>query len=272
MPVALAVRLTPIEDLPRDMAVGRSAHGLVFNLLRRANPSLAGEVHLSQIKPLSVAALVDQHGRRPQTFRAGETTWLRVSLLDDRIYRAFLDSIPDGEPFALGTARMEWSGWVVSNGVAPCDPAAASYGELLEGAREGDHTLRLRFLTPTAISQGDADLPLPVPSKLWAGYAARWRAFAPEMPLPDELDEGVERWLRLSDFDLRPARWRYRFVDGKGTDRLITHLGCRGWIEVGLDRKATPAFAQAFRALAAYSFYCGSGMKTTMGMGQTRLG
>ena len=269
MPCALAIRLIPEADLPCELATGRAAHGLAFDLLGRANPLLADRLHAMPVKPFATAPLVDADGRRPPSFAAGRVTWMRLALLEDELYPAILAGDLTGTKLRMGNVPLAWAGWAVADAGAPVEVGAQPYSTLWGDAATGPTLIRLAFRTPTAISQGDADLPLPVPAKLWAGYATRWRTFAPEVQLPNEIDEGLERWLRLSNYEIRPARWRYAFPDGAGGTRLYTHLGFLGWIEVTLDRKATRAFAQAARALAAFSFYAGSGMKTTMGMGQT---
>ena len=266
MPTALALRLIPEADLPRDQTSGRSAHGLVFDLLRRAHPETAKAIHTANIKPFTVAPMLDGDGTRPHVFPAGIPAWLRVGVLDDDLYRLLLTNDPAGGSVHLGDTPVTMSGWTVSGEGAAFDTGTESYAALCGGNGDIPDSVRLQFITPTAISQGEANLPLPVPAKLWAGYATRWRKFAPAYPLPEDFDEGTGRWLRLSDFHIKPRRWRYHF--GKG---FQTHTGFTGWTEITLDHRASEPFARAFHALARYSFYCGSGMKTTMGMGQTRV-
>ncbi len=125
----------------------------------------------------------------------------------------------------------------------------------------------LRFLSPTALKREGLHLPLPVPRDLAANWVRRWNAFAPE-PLKWADHAGFVRWvdgniqvtahqLRTESFAVRGGRiWgfvgRARFA--------LAHAEARDAPEAGL-----------WHALARYSEWAGTGVKTMWGCGQTRL-
>lgn len=122
----------------------------------------------------------------------------------------------------------------------------------------------LRFVTPLMFSQGgERHLPLPVPDLLLRGWSRRWNRFAPpELVWPEEVVTGILERTGLAHVygesvtvALRPGKV-VGFVGGI----TLEALQFRAW---------TAAQRQAFATLTAFSRFCGSGARTTQGMGLT---
>jgi CRISPR-associated endoribonuclease Cas6 len=93
------------------------------------------------------------------------------------------------------------------------------------------------------------------------GWLKKWNRFAP-LRLHEDANRFAQECLAVSRYRLetRPVRFGSATIVGfvgRCTYRFLNHD--RYWMSV-------------LHLLAAFSFYCGTGHKTTMGMGQTRLG
>ena len=88
----------------------------------------------------------------------------------------------------------------------------------------------------------------------------RWQAFAP-LALPEELTQSVREQLMVKHFNMVtiPVRQGKRvLIGGQGS--------------YALNAIKMPASERAqVDLLANYAFFCGSGYKTTQGMGLTKL-
>jgi hypothetical protein len=129
--------------------------------------------------------------------------------------------------------------------------------------------IRLRFDSRTAFSQGGRRyLPLPIPELLVNSWASRWNAFAPTALA---FSETTLRTLRanvvLSSAEITTERVAVLSSRIPGfTGRIGLTLSSNG--EVGGEQTTVQS---AFAALAGYARFAGTGVRTTQGMGQTRL-
>ena len=139
---------------------------------------------------------------------------------------------------------------------------------------EKSRTVRMEFATPTAFRSEGADIPLPIPGHVFRGLWQKWNAYAPE------------------DFQISPV-WpafanacvMVSELTGINTERWVFAEGTRGAATgftgvVGftlLPKNACGEFEpfwdgadRVLQNLAQFSFYCGTGHHTTIGLGQTR--
>ncbi len=100
---------------------------------------------------------------------------------------------------------------------------------------------------------------MPLPDLIVQGWLARWNAFA-GVRLPDEVYRYAVECLAISYYDLRTEQVHF------GPATLIGCVGRCTYHALNAD----PYWLRLLHALAAYSFYCGTGHKTTHGLGQTR--
>ena len=279
MPISTVIYLIPPEDVALRPTMGHHAHAAFLSLLRIGNPKKAKEVHAaSRQKPFTVSPLIGKGERRGDflRIRAGTECWLRYTFLDDTLFAhfgsAFLtQSLPS---LRLGGATFQLSRMVAS-GVETNDwSGTKSYEELIDAART-DTRLRVRFHSPTAFremsprgqktrNQAHIDL-----VRCYQSWVNKWNAFAPM-----QIDKQ-----RLLDFvadhaGLTAVESRSRMLDF-GKHKAIGFVGsCAYQFFVGHESDNEEEFEMLHLAnlLADFAFYCGTGYKTTMGMGQTRRG
>lgn len=127
-------------------------------------------------------------------------------------------------------------------------------------------TLKLSFVTPTSFRRKKHHFPLPLPVNVFHSYLRRWDDFS---------GMSFDREAFLAWIDECVVVHRVKLDSMKvaaGKKGSVT--GFVGAIEYGLSKTGAenPEFEQLFDALGQFAPYCGTGHKTTFGLGQTRLG
>ncbi|MBA7564492.1 hypothetical protein ES708_06155 [subsurface metagenome] len=260
---SVSVKLRALKDVVISQAHGSQAYGLFLNVLRMSSQSLAEELHgLDGAKPFTVSPLQGRFGRAGEGLRViPEAKYsLRFTFMKSDVFAHFLD----------GT--MKWGDNTVELGsgsfqVEEVNPASKkdsstgfqSYQGILNGASTR-HQIELQFSSPTAFrSGGKRNVVFPTPELVFGSYLNRWQAFSPV-----KLDDSISSW-----FD-RIVVARYKL----GTQILnfgsYQEVGFTGRCRYELNKNAPEEVAHALNALADFAFYCGTGAKTTMGMGQTK--
>ncbi len=187
-------------------------------------------------------------GRLP----AGARLSLRVGLLDDGFAERLRDALPK---LTLPLVGRE----------ATCALAAApewlyAPWEALRSVPAPDR-LRLEFASPTTFVSQAEMVPRPEPERFFASWRRSWERFAPpEVPAPPE-EALAEAMPLVSAFDLKTLAWE---------SKRRTCVGFVGWMELAWRRGAPEEARQAAAALATLSAFCGTGARTTTGLGQTR--
>lgn len=220
---------------------GRLLHGALFGRLRELDPSAAELAHSQEPRPFSISGI----------YREGAHSSFRCAGLSEPVARAVSGALEAGVELEIGSSRAR---------VLDVSLDATSYEELYERFVPKDDVyerIPLRFLSPTTFRVGKANMPFPLPRLLWRSWAARWNAFSR---------------VRLGNFEewaeefIVPTRFRVK----SRTARVggATLVGAVGECEYRVLRPDSLE-ARVAAMLAAYANYCGSGQKTTMGLGVT---
>jgi CRISPR-associated endoribonuclease Cas6 len=119
--------------------------------------------------------------------------------------------------------------------------------------------LEMRFVSPTTFHSGDFDMPLPLPTpeRVLRSWLKRWNCFS-SASLPHLEKELKEARLALNRYQIESDTVQYRetLIGCVGTCRFRVLAQDEFWVRL-------------CNLLADYSFYCGTGYKTTYGLGQT---
>jgi CRISPR-associated endoribonuclease Cas6 len=248
VPYSIEVPLKVARVLDHESGIAhRALNALLYHWLDAADPKLAAFVHdQAEPKPFTVSPLLNDGTERYR---------FRMTLLEDE-YGPYVArgmererSVRVGTKVLLidGETRVEQQG----------------YAELARQAGTRS-VVALQFESPTAFKVREMHYPLPDPVLVFASYHARWNAFAP----PEyRIDEGWREWLSthvaLSRVEVRTAVLSF----GR-----YQHVGYVGQAEYTVVDKQSDPLAQRgpLNVLADYAYFCGTGHKTTQGMGQTR--
>ena len=277
MPISTVIHLIPPEDVKLRPTMGHHAHGAFLSLLRMSNPEKAEEIHAtSRQKPFTVSPLIGNGERRGNFLhlRAGTECWLRFTFLDDALFvhfgNAFLTQ--NSPSIHLGGATFQLSRLVASGTETKDWSGAKIYEDLIESAGT-DTRMRVRFYSPTAFrelsprgqktrNQSHIDL-----VRCYQSWVNRWNAFAPMQIDKQPLLDFVARHAELTAVESKS-----RMLDF-GKHKAIGFVGgCAYQFFMGgqSEGKGSIEMLRLANLLADFAFYCGTGYKTTMGMGQTR--
>jgi CRISPR-associated endoribonuclease Cas6 len=250
MPTHVCLPLQRDPEAPFPSAPHRALQGTFYAWLRAADPDLAGRVHeLPGPKPFTVAPLHRRNGDLCFSF----------SLLDDGLWPPLESVLRGGAAVKVVNDRWEVppNGWQVTQ---------CSYPELVVSS--GTETrFAFHFRSPTSFRSQEMHYPLPDPVLAFQSWLTRWNAFAPE-----------ELRLNVSLLDLvgaHVALSRHRIESHAVTFDRFTQVGFVGSVtyQVVKRRLLNGDLLRRFNILADFAPFCGTGHKTTQGMGQTqRLG
>jgi CRISPR-associated endoribonuclease Cas6 len=127
-------------------------------------------------------------------------------------------------------------------------------------------SFQLSFLSPTSFRRKSHHFPLPLPFNVFHSYLRRWNIFA-------QIEFDADLFLAWIDESVLIQRHRLESMQVlAGKSGAVT--GFTGAVEYTISPKASPdrEYEQLFFALAQLAIYCGTGHKTTFGLGQTHLG
>jgi CRISPR/Cas system endoribonuclease Cas6 (RAMP superfamily) len=137
--------------------------------------------------------------------------------------------------------------------VADQDVRSVSYEELLDGADRRTREATVRFVSPTILEMDGRDVPFPVVPLMFQQWAYTWNAFAPEKLRG--IDDLVPH-VRITDFQISASR-------------TARGVGFEGRVSLELDKGLSEEAIRLFNLLVDYASYCGTGLYTNEGLGQT---
>jgi CRISPR-associated endoribonuclease Cas6 len=228
---------------------GRALHALFYQWLAAGDPALATRMHA-------------EDGPRPFTvglvYRARQAAALRCTLLDDALWPVLARGIAgsDEDESLVGHPLTLPEG-------GPQVRRQRTYAALLADAST-ETRFHLRFRTPTCFRTRGMDYPLPDPLLVFQSWLNHWNTFAPppqriNVALLDLVAAHVAVGRYGGHTEMVKFGDRQRMVGFVGTVRYVV---VRHW-------KLEEAWLRKLNALADYAPYCGTGCRTTQGMGQT---
>jgi CRISPR-associated endoribonuclease Cas6 len=276
---------------PEDLQGQKTLALFLQELIQKQEPALAAILHAPKnSKPFTTAILrtlaTDGFGRpegkrlayRSQASHGhyGEMK-MRLTLLDDALYplvsQFFLQHIGGIPTLHLGRSALVISKASVTFKSGEPWAGSASFEAMVAEGSETETSWRLCFATPTAFKSDDADLPLPIPRLCFQSWLNSWHEHAPCRFFSDRaerrrfLDDVVEGQVSVDFSQLRSAQRGFYFDGHRTRERGFTGI-CRFTVK---PAKTTPQHRHILGTLVRYSFYAGTGRKTTMGMGVTRF-
>lgn len=275
MPYSLVFHCRPEGDLDGTILRGKGVRDLVFQLFNQVDPQMAAQIRETKRRPFTISPFFAKRwssgtGEDPgggdfrfktQRIEAGASCRFRVTLLEDRLYRSLaeLGSTPnlvlsvDG-----GMLRVNH----ILSTVQGADPwpCSQTYQQLRDGASSTCKDLRLQFVTPTTFFRHEGALPLPDPQFVFKGYMRLWSWFA-FLPLSTTLENLIDHHIFLRDFRISAAKYK---TGGEMRPSFT------GWCRFVLTGRHHENHIKEFNLLADFSFYCGTGNYTDMGMGVTK--
>lgn len=259
--VGLVFELVPQVDVPLYPQYAVGLHAWFLDQVRQSDPELSTYLHNGESeKPFTLSGLdglMVTSGRQLQ-LQALQTYRWYVTALSGRLVQWLAKWVQN-----LPEAIHLWNVPLQTRSCTILHPPT-TYAQLLQS--EPGQMVTLSFLSPTSFRRKGHHLPLPWPVNVFHSYLRRWNDFS-NMPFDQDSFLG---WV---DDCVLINRHRLESVKvSAGKKGSVT--GFTGAIEFSLTKSAQeqPQFKQLFLALGQLAPYCGTGHKTTFGLGQTRLG
>jgi len=250
--------------LPADQ--GRALSAEFLRWVRQHDASLSETLHSSNaIRPFTVSGLFGGVQRNDQILLLPDHPfWWRLTTFSPELSSFVLDKVIPNLPetLALGDQTLEllppalkpeqhpWA-WQTTH-----ENLAASV--LLE-KRPIPSQIEVQFASPTTFHTQERHFPFPLPAMVFRQWLVKWNAFAP-VKLPDEALSFVEEQLAVSRYRLETRVVKF------GESIFIGFVGRCTFHVLGEDAY----WRRVTHLLAHYAFFCGTGAKTSFGMGQTR--
>lgn len=255
---------------PQDVCVFRnsSASSLHAALLRRLelfDPDLATALHETphgahaSDHPWTISPLLGSLDRTPggQIAYPNQMYRVRLTALVPEVLSVLLSAFDPETSLGREPLHLEHVPFYVVAGESRWE-GLATYSSLLTLARPA-RRISLCFRSPTGFRSDRGPVSDPSPRICLTGYLRKWELFA-DVTLPStQLLEYAERNLVVVRHKLRPATIQLGRFYEKGV------VGELEWEADGND----PGLLRLVNALVDYASYCGTGMKTAQGMGQT---
>ena len=273
MPISTLISLTPETDVTLRPTMGHHAHAAFLAIIRQSDPDLAETLHAqSAQKPFTVSPLIAEAKKRDNLLhiRAGTDCKLRYTFLDDTLFAHFgqtflTDSLPI---IRLGDAQFQVKQLVSHATEERSWSGNATYAELVQSAKT-DTQMSFRFYSPTAFrrmtprgqkTRNDDYIDL---ERCYQSWINKWNAFA-----PIKLDKTAILKFIADHAQVTSVKAKSRALNfGRHTEiGWVGTCACVFYTEDSPDTE----LIRAANCLANFAFYCGTGYKTTMGMGQTR--
>lgn len=242
---------------------GHHAYGLFLALVRQSSPRLADYLHSSDsLKPFTISPLQGKFERVSKGLKIsnGSEYSIRLTFLRDDVFAHFMDGAlrAAGQPLRLESAIFHITNMVLHRDDSPlCHHQ--SYKELVSEAQPLSK-ISLRFLSPTTFrSGGKRNVLFPEAPLTFGSYLTKWQYYS-----PIKINDAVARFLG----DIVVARYKLhtRILHFNSYQEIGFEGECTFELPEDLDEDSVTAI----NTLADFAFYCGTGAKTTMGMGQTR--
>jgi CRISPR-associated endoribonuclease Cas6 len=238
----LAEETTGLPDYP-----GRALHGLFYQWLALGDYDLATEVHDNNgSRPFTVGLLSGSNGQAR----------LRFTVLDDDLWPALKQGMAKTPTVEILNQPLT----LPQSGPAVYEQ---SYPDLVANVHSDRH-IGLRFHSPTSFHSGGMHVPLPEPRLLFQSWLLRWNDFAPEdHQINIALLDIVEAHVAVSRYTLRT-----RMVDWGRNRKVVGFVG-EARFYVLRAHKIGEEWLRKLNILADYAPFCGTGHKTTQGLGLT---
>ncbi|MCL0087276.1 CRISPR-associated endoribonuclease Cas6 [Dehalococcoidia bacterium] len=264
MLLAVLIPLLATSTLTGKNFLGKEAYAFFLRLVGKVDPDLSTRLHSSgEVKPFVVSGLISEKNfshTYPQIL-AGEQYFLRFASIEVRLsqllYEHILPCLPD--TIQLGEVTFK-----IGSPLTEGHPLAKSISleELVNKHFSQNHVkgeIGLEFFSPTAFRRSGHNFVVPLPSLFFRSCLNNWNAYC-HPHFDKDFINLVEESVHISRFNLKTMLLSFR--DHK-------EIGCLGQCYYTIFHPE-PALRRLLNLLADFAFFCGTGHKTTMGMGQTR--
>ena len=269
---ALVLDLSALDEGVLPVLAGELAHAAFYAVVQSVDPALSQQMHDAQGR--SAFALSPLYGYwaspydRKVKVNAGQPGWLRVCLLEDRLFEVFQEHLLNSPlpTIRLGDVRLAMRHVYGAPGSHPW--CGFTTLDELRSMTATPTRWKVDFASPTAIRWGEADNKarrievFPQPRMAIAGLRSRWDKLT-----GDTWGREFEEWVERNVIVSAVRRWQMESF----TYQRQRYKGGVGTLEYEVLDASNSANVAHLNRLLHLAFYTGIGYKTTMGLGQVKI-
>jgi CRISPR-associated endoribonuclease Cas6 len=260
---SVSVRVRALQKGEIPMAHGYHVYSLLLNIIRASDPALAEKLHADEaVKPFTVSTLIGKTNRnRAQLIISPEVELsLRLTFLNSAVFSHFIDGAIKWGEKPVEIAGLSFKVEEVVTAPRKNTPSVFQNFREIMTSSDTSHQIDMEFMTPTVFrSGGRRNNVFPEASLVFGSYYNKWQALSPV-----KMDEAIVSYFEKIDVT------RYRLSTGIWDFGSYQEVGFYGTCRFEIDPSVPDDIKTCINALANFSPFCGTGAKTTMGMGQTR--
>ncbi len=214
----------------------------------------------SDRRPFTVSDLLGRFETKPGGWRKvdkGQRVSFRLTLLQDM--GVVLPQI--GQEISLTNLRFQFQQVSIDDGDWARESSYQSLVDQYKGAGKGPmEVIKVAFESTTTFhTRGNLHAPIPIPEKVFGSWLARWAIFSPIKKPHGVADLSAAR-IGISQYKLE--------THGVPYDDALW-IGFAGYCHFRVFTEDVNTLRLA-NTLADFAFYCGTGVKLSFGLGQTR--
>ena len=263
---SLVVKIRPVEEkVVLPYALGREIRAWFYKLLSFSSSDYSDKIHnMKGQKPFTVSLLegkrIDKGARMILDSR--NLYRIRLTGLTKEIFETIASSLFSF--FSLNKTIVFYDKRFFIDSL--CISPEENHLSLIENYRDLEKDLSaksftLNFHTPTAFIYGDSTMALPLPYSIFRSYLFKWNTFCPpDCHIPENFLEIIEKSIFPSRYTLNT-----KILDMN----KFSMVGFTGKCTFSITGRLSFEEIKNILTLVRFSFYSGTGAKTTMGMGQT---
>lgn len=258
--VAIRLHLTPEVEITLPPNYTYNLLGWWLDRIRQDNPNLSAYLHDGQSeKPFTLSPLTGLSPNSPLRLLRGNSYQWTISALYQPLCQwlaLWLDKLPEKTSLFQGSLTITG---------AEIALLPTTYAQLWQTPIPQQRGFTLNFTSPTSFRSKKHHLPLPIPHNIFHSYLRRWNDFSAYPHNQEEFLDWVTEMVFVSSHRIATTK----ASAGKGG--MVT--GFTGWVNFGVDARSDRSSEkqQLLYALLQLAPYCGTGHKTTFGLGQTHL-
>ncbi len=254
MPVTAIINLRALSKGTVTRSFHCLMHPVVLDRISKADTAMGKILHDGGIMPpFSISPVMGARKRIVEN----ESYWVRICILNDELENAFLETLEKGiwnEPIQLENHIFMAEDVVLGKQEGNHWSGRDSYEELLN--KGNSQKISLVIASPMSFKRGDLHYPLPEASLIFGNLSRRWNLFS-DHKLPENPD---------------CTNVSYSYLNIKTEPFSLR----KGGTILGVIGKLTLIFKNInnmkwYHALLRFAFYSGIGVKTTQGMGMSRI-
>ena len=284
MLASLTVYLFPVERAVLPPTMGHYIHAAFLDIACQMDSKIAGRLHQNQpYKPFTVSPLqgkFDKQGKGSISISAGTECWVRFTIMDDYLLSAVVRFFTEGKAttICLGDSIFQVTRVTTNEDDTHGHwSACTTFEDILDSAAPFSK-LNVRFYSPTTFKVRDetANSPqnhvFPDPLHCFQSWLKKWNALSAAHIDEDALLSFIQRHIQFSRYSIETRIMNFGGYKQLGFvgDCEYRFTGNESMSKTNGGNGNTREFLKQAEALANFAFYCGTGYKTTMGMGQTR--